>query len=207
MIFSRHQKQHFKHLPIEKHICTCYYNSIFNEYALKTRRRPYNSTHLMKNLAAALSAPLSFWSMYSRITRMICTIATISEPNASVPRWYLNTNIVSHRPTPNKPQNIAKLNLQFIIYCKSAKANNPSQIQRHGKKANTAPHNQGVPKTAPEGASDGKVGQVLRLVKCPIIRSERSSHCHLTQRYDEVHDPEQHEQLKELQVDGKSVIE
>lgn len=70
-----------------------------------------------------------------------------------------------------------------------------------------APHNQGIPQTAPEGAGDRKVGQVLRLVKCPIIRSERSSHRHLTQRYNEVHDPEQHEQLKELQVDGESATQ
>ena len=41
----------------------------------------------------------------------------------------------------------------------------------------------------------------MRLVEGPVVRCERSGQGHLTDRNDEVHHPEEHEQLEELQVD------
>lgn len=62
-----------------------------------------------------------------------------------------------------------------------------------------------LPETPPQRTSNGEQRQVLRLVKRPIIRRKRPGQRHLSECDDEIHYPEQHEQLKELQIDRETV--
>lgn len=41
----------------------------------------------------------TLWSMYSKMTRIIRTMAMMSEPNASVPVWYLRTRFITVKET------------------------------------------------------------------------------------------------------------
>ena len=68
-----------------------------------------------------------------------------------------------------------------------------------------------VKKVIPRGAlkrrEHGKVGNVFRLVEGPVVGSEGAGERHLTQRHDEVGDPEEHEELEGLQVRHESEAE
>lgn len=85
------------------------------------------------------------------------------------------------------------------------KCNSTTQLEGTVKRSETVPHNRAIPETPPEWTSNGEQRQVLRLVKCPIIRRKSSGQRHLSECDDEIHYPEQHEQLKELQIDRETV--
>ena len=61
-----------------------------------------------------------------------------------------------------------------------------------------------IPECPSERRSDGEEGDVLGLSERPVVGGERARHRHLTQRHDEVCDPEKHEQLEGLQVGHES---
>lgn len=69
-------------------------------YAFLLRNRKNRSKHQKKHLqqqrihfVTSLSHFLSFSSMYSRITRITRQIVITSDPNATVPKWYLEDEL------------------------------------------------------------------------------------------------------------------
>lgn len=103
MNFSKHQKQHFRHLEGNRKITvryiywyigvsrgpkennSCKHTTPANTYIRVNPRMSY----LRKNLANLFSEPFSLWSRYSRATLIIWIMAMINDPNANDPKWYL----------------------------------------------------------------------------------------------------------------------
>ena len=62
-----------------------------------------------------------------------------------------------------------------------------------------------LPECAPEWGCHRESWEILRLVEGPVVRGKRAGEDHLAESHNEVHDPEPHEELEDLEVDGVSV--
>lgn len=109
MNFSKHQKQHFRHLEGNRKITVRYMHLLVHRSQYNRGPKENNSckhttpantyirvnprmSYLRKNLANLFSEPFSLWSRYSRATLIIWIMAMINDPNANDPKWYLKKN-------------------------------------------------------------------------------------------------------------------
>jgi len=63
-----------------------------------------------------------------------------------------------------------------------------------------------VPEGAAEGREEGEGGHVVGFLEGPVVRSEGSRQRHLAQRNHEVGEPEEHEDVEELEDDEVLVV-